>query len=509
MCNKCNQTEKTMENVLLLQKPLMNGEPSNVNQVMHAVANLVSSKHPQEATHETTHETSETKPKKKNKSNVVRDVENNAHARTKSQRGVVRRKKLWELPVETYCTLLGTCFTMRRLRQLVAKKHKQKYKNNNGSMQDLNRYSDYDLHVDSCHFSRTKNPLSIELQKDMDTRYAQEVSHCKKHVGEDELMETWRQALATGEVAGYIWALLTHPYNTAALTDQICKDMHMLQHYIEPSARVEKDKNSEKWQALEQENHALAQTLADAQRRSTANVRKHQRTTEKLRTEMMKLRGQAMQKDSLIAFLQEDVERLMNDSESGTSVQRKLEKALVRERALEQRIKTYKRTMQNAEKRIKKLEFSMQNHALLQEASQKENQQSGAYALASNSNGDVEHPMFFAPKSKVLCVGGKSKKIPEYKNILERTGADFLHHDGGLENNQAQLDAALAASDVVICQTGCISHNAYWRVKNHCKRTGKQCIYVDNPSTSSLLASLQKVQQRGQTSADQELSEVV
>lgn len=60
-----------------------------------------------------------------------------------------------------------------------------------------------------------------------------------------------------------------------------------------------------------------------------------------------------------------------------------------------------------------------------------------------------------------------------------------------MEDNAAVLDANLAAADLVICQTGCISHNAYWRVKDFCKRTGKQCVYVENASASSLERKLQ------------------
>ncbi len=44
-----------------------------------------------------------------------------------------------------------------------------------------------------------------------------------------------------------------------------------------------------------------------------------------------------------------------------------------------------------------------------------------------------------------------------------------------------ELEASLAAADLVICQTGCISHGAYWRVQDHCKRTGKTCVLVDQP----------------------------
>jgi hypothetical protein len=49
----------------------------------------------------------------------------------------------------------------------------------------------------------------------------------------------------------------------------------------------------------------------------------------------------------------------------------------------------------------------------------------------------------------------------------------------------------LQAADVVICQVACISHNAYWRVKEHCKRMGKPCLFLESASKSSLERALQ------------------
>lgn len=43
------------------------------------------------------------------------------------------------------------------------------------------------------------------------------------------------------------------------------------------------------------------------------------------------------------------------------------------------------------------------------------------------------------------------------------------------------LEASLVAADLVICQTGCLSHGAYWRVQDHCRRTGKTCVLVRQP----------------------------
>ncbi|WP_431101925.1 DUF2325 domain-containing protein [Roseateles noduli] len=40
------------------------------------------------------------------------------------------------------------------------------------------------------------------------------------------------------------------------------------------------------------------------------------------------------------------------------------------------------------------------------------------------------------------------------------------------------------------CQTGCISHDAYWRVKDHCKRHNKKCAHIESPSASGMRRAL-------------------
>lgn len=44
--------------------------------------------------------------------------------------------------------------------------------------------------------------------------------------------------------------------------------------------------------------------------------------------------------------------------------------------------------------------------------------------------------------------------------------------------DEAQLNEALAAADLVLCQTGCLSHDDYWRVQDYCARSGKRCLLL-------------------------------
>lgn len=50
------------------------------------------------------------------------------------------------------------------------------------------------------------------------------------------------------------------------------------------------------------------------------------------------------------------------------------------------------------------------------------------------------------------------------------------------------LQASMAAAEWVICQTGCLSHGAYWRDHGHCRRTGNACTVPEAPATPHLVA---------------------
>jgi hypothetical protein len=83
----------------------------------------------------------------------------------------------------------------------------------------------------------------------------------------------------------------------------------------------------------------------------------------------------------------------------------------------------------------------------------------------------------------VLCVGQEDEaEAPSLaRQLVEIAGGRYLHHDGGDHADDPALEASLRAADLVICQTGCVSHGAYWRVQDHCRRTGKPCVLVGEP----------------------------
>ena len=91
----------------------------------------------------------------------------------------------------------------------------------------------------------------------------------------------------------------------------------------------------------------------------------------------------------------------------------------------------------------------------------------------------------------VLCVGGRTGLIDQYRRMVEASGARFTHHGGGQEDSMHRIDAVLAHADIVVCQSSCVSHSAYWRLKDACKRHNLPCVFLKSCGVSSFARSLE------------------
>jgi len=368
-----------------------------------------------------------------------------------------RRRRLWELGHACHCPLVGVGFPLGVLRKLVDKV-------TNGKVVA----DDYEVHVGAVTECGSRNRLSEALQKELERRYAAVLLRFRAAKTSEQVGEMWRAAVAAGDVAGAFWAGLTHPRCSSELEEQMCRDLHMVQHQAGACVRAD----ITKFNATLEENKRLTHELAKAQQRGAALLAEKSAESEKHAAQLMQLRAQAVGKDSMIDSLKTELEQL-RESIPGLEARAKLAERLVQ---MEER----ERAMRN---QIAELKLELTRAAEPPAPIQEETRQL------------VEHVMRMPLRlndRSVLCVGGRSGNVATYRELIEREGAQFAHHDGGLEDNANRLDASLAAADLVICQTGCISHSAYWRVKDYCKRTGKRCVFIDNPSISSLARGLEQ-----------------
>ncbi len=382
-----------------------------------------------------------------------------------------RRRRLWDLPQHCHCPVLGVCLPLQVLRRLVDKAVGGK------AIAD-----DYHVHVGAVAESVRRNRVSEALQQELDRRYTVSVQQFRIAKDTDAVAALWKQAVLQGNVSGAFWAALTHPQTDDVLLESLCRDMHMLQHQAGAAVRVD----IEKFNEISSENGVLIRELARVQERCTRVINDKSAQINRQSTGLMQLRAQCVVKDSRVAFLTQELEGLkasMPDLADLAGLKAKLQQSLDRQGPLE---------TDNAKLR-RQLAHTMQQLVAKQDASPSSVRPdlpapSGQVDRIESSGASPS-----LESQTILCVGGRSGNIANYREIIERTGGRFVHHDGGLEDRVHMLDAGLAAADLVICQTGCISHNAYWRVKDFCKRTGKQCVFVDTPSASALERSLKQV----------------
>jgi hypothetical protein len=385
-----------------------------------------------------------------------------------SARSRSRRRRLWELPANAHCPVIGVCMPLGLLRRLV-----------NKGVRGTALADDYEIHVGAIGECGARSRVSELLGEALDLRYSVVIHRFRDARDADAVLALWQHAVRAGDVAGALWAALTHPRSHFQLQDTVLREMHMIQHQAGAGTRVELARAS----ALQEENAALARELARAHERHARALGDKTRELDQASAQLMQARAELIARDSRIAFLQADLVALSASIpalEARTRLKQKLDAAAERERTRDAQVAALRQQLAAEQQQV------LAMTALLAA------QASAANAGADDGETAAAPPVRLDDKT-VLCVGGRSANVPNYRGMIEQVGARFAHHDGGQEDSAEMLDNSLAAADLVICQTGCISHNAYWRVKEHCKRTGKQCVFVENPSSACFSRGLRNI----------------
>jgi hypothetical protein len=385
-----------------------------------------------------------------------------------------RRRRIWELSRHAHCPVVGVCLPIAAVRRLVDK-----------VLGGSAVASDYELHCGVNTECRERGPFAEAVQKDLDRRYAGALRQAQALKTTQALSAWWQQQTNGRDVPGALWATLTHPRCDAALEESVLQDIHMIQHQNGTIDRADLARMN----ALLEENAVLARELGAAQQRWVQQAAEHARRLDAQAAELVRCRAELIGRDTLNAALRDElaaletaVPSLRHRDELTRQVAQQIERIQDLERALLRTRHELERERHRASQALAAL------HAA-EGAAQRRTADVACPQRAAAVEPPDESPVPLADRS-VLCVGGRSASLPVYRRLVEGVGGRFLHHDGGEEDNVARLDTTLAAADLVICQTGCISHNAYWRVKDHCKRTGKRCLFVDNPSGASLRRAL-------------------
>lgn len=368
-----------------------------------------------------------------------------------------RRRKLWEIPHKFHCPVIGSCFQASELRSLM-----------NKVMHLPRDTSDFVLHTTAVGTCETRTRLAEVLHKTLEKRFHLTIKRYATAKCAEEVREHWRRAVQNGaEIPAALWAAWTHPACDALLEQEIYGDIHMIQHQVGSGTRTD----LKTLQAVREENTELRQLIERVRREAEAARHEKALETRLLGERIVELRAEQTGRDACIANLSAQLGALRD------SLPRLKERQTLARRADDAEARATALTAQcrNQQLEIERLQIKLRN-AEQPNATDSSDNADNSPVLPGNERLDGKC---------VLCVGGRAGAVEAYRDTVERHGGRFLHHDGGLEESLHRIDGVLAAADLVICQTGCISHNAYWRVKEQCKRTGKPCVYVRGSGVSA------------------------
>lgn len=202
---------------------------------------------------------------------------------------------------------------------------------------------------------------------------------------------------------------------------------------------------------LDREHRALLAQYGEIQKRCSAVIAAQAAEIKRLQAQAVRLRAAALLRETALAWEREDRQ----------SVEAAIP-GLPKRLALARRVEWLMGRVQDLQ------------HALRERLSRAK-----APALPATQTEAATAPDL--REKSVLCVGEPGAGASVARRMVEMAGGRFLHHAGNDLPGAAALEASLVAADLVICQTGCVSHDAYWRVQDHCRRTGKQCVLVEQP----------------------------
>ncbi|MDQ5916583.1 MAG: hypothetical protein QG584_2477 [Pseudomonadota bacterium] len=370
-----------------------------------------------------------------------------------------RRRRLWEIPHRLHCPVVGVCFDCDELRALMKK-----------VMHFPPETSDYVLHTTAVGNCEQRGQLAELLQRTLEQRFRLTLKSLSAVKDADALRKAWDKACSEGKnVPAMLWACWTHPALDTELEQEIFGDIHMLQHQLGSGTRADLDA----MRRLNGENVALRQQLASAQAAveeirtdKAAAVFATERTLAETRSEL----AAATASGERLARELQELHESLPDLRHAQALLRRISLLEVQADAARQKNALLEREL-------------VRMRDLARDAE-------GAFEALSRDAAELQASQDELPErdlagKRVLCVGGRSGSLRSYRDVVEQSGGEFLHHDGGLEESAHRIDSVVAAADIVICQAGCISHNAYWRVKEHCKRTGKRCVFVKSAGVAS------------------------
>jgi hypothetical protein len=377
------------------------------------------------------------------------------------------RTRLAQLPGFMHCSVIGTCIGTAELRKIVARHIDI----------ERDRAGDLEVHNAAVSMVMQGGPGAKALHKALDHRHEAAVRKFAQAHEARALAELWREALASGEIPGAYWALVTHRDVSDELRKTAFGDVHMLSHLVGAANRAD----IRRLVALEEENADLQERLERQQSRVQELVGERDQAVRQLRDEAAAAASRAENHtpsnadEAVVAELRA---ALAAESRQVAVQTARREKAEHSASAAEAEIKRLQGLLEDSrnDNESQRRELAAVELRLEQEALDADEQPARLDALLKGR--------------RILYVGGRARSMPTIRNLVTRHGGELMHHDGGLEERKGLLASALAGADVAMFPVDCIDHDSAGNLKRLCLRNGIPFMPLRSSSVASFVAGL-------------------
>jgi hypothetical protein len=315
----------------------------------------------------------------------------------------------------------------------------------------------------------------------MEQKHALFVKAFEKAETAPDVQAIWRQHIERGEIAGALWAALTHKAADMNTRSAIYADMHMLTHQLgaERAADVRRLKqlqteSADKSRQLRDLALRHSQGMAD----KSAKIHQLERVCEHGR-QIGQINARLRERLDQLESSGDALEWQARLNESHAALQRAQAQIINlqgQQRAYQDEILTLR--LAHAQSAT---EHESMERLWLENLDQKPDQN------------DCENCPEKHQDRCILCVGGRAPLLPQYRQLAARLGLRFIHHDGGREESMARLPELLNSADAVICPTDCVSHSAYYQLKRHCKQQNKPCMMARSSGIASVAVAMRQL----------------
>ena len=370
-----------------------------------------------------------------------------------------RHLKIWQLAHHTHCLIIGTCLELRDLRK-IGRKLGLKFK--------PDFPIDYQLHAYFVNEAEHSTPAAKLLNQLLDHRFSRYIQRISKLENTDLLLAEWELALAEGNMPGPFWALMSYSKTPPDLQERAYADVHMLSHIKGATRRENIRQNKKNERELEDVKLKLKSTRKHHFERMNEKSReievlhhsKHTKVEQKdshvtnfCISENKELKGE------ILRFKNRLKTEITSKNKERTNLNQTIKLLQSSIRSLEEENATLK-------KEIKSCEL-LPDHKIIEK----------------NKKVDLNNRC-------ILYVGGQSKCVSRYQEIVASLNGKLLHHDGGKEKSLHELEQAISQADTVVFPCDCVSHSAVQKVKKLCRKKCKRYDPLRSSGLSSLLTAL-------------------